>query len=199
MKRFDTKLIWRFRKGLKSICPDHTPGMLVMTLCGRLRGNSSGLGERSFVKGHRFQWGTTAADSRETGSQAASRVDFYTHSSATVGDRRMAPGWKTEYGIDHIPNVELELDRIPDSTADWHAISRFALTFDGYTVSGSFERCAEIANNHCCSTLTDLRTCLFFEQRRWRHFADDPDPRAMVYIHEVVRNIREKVASRNLA
>jgi hypothetical protein len=40
-----------------------------------------------------------------------------------------------------------------------------------------------------------LRTCLFFEQRRWRHFGDEPDEEAMEYIRSVVQKIRAKLAA----
>jgi hypothetical protein len=38
-----------------------------------------------------------------------------------------------------------------------------SLTFNGYNVWGSFETCAEIANAQRHDSLTNLRTCLFFE------------------------------------
>ena len=59
--------------------------------------------------------------------------------------------------------------------------------------------CAEIANARRHNSLTDLRTCLFFEQRRWRHFGEDPEGEDMAYIREVVEKIRGRVAVRDLA
>jgi hypothetical protein len=84
---------------------------------------------------------------------------------------------------------------IPGTDADWYSISMFALQFDGYKESGSFEACAEIANSGRDKTLTDLRVCLFFEQRRWRHFGEDPDEKTMVYIRGITEKIRAKVAA----
>jgi len=72
-------------------------------------------------------------------------------------------------------------------------LSEFALTFDGYAFHGSFEKCAEIANAGRHDTLDDLRTCLFFEQRAWRHSGEEPSKEAMEYIRELVRAIRDKV------
>jgi hypothetical protein len=43
-------------------------------------------------------------------------------------------------------------------------------------------------------TFAELRTCLFFEQRRWRHIGEVPDAEAMAYIRDLVRQIRAKVA-----
>ncbi|MEY4182682.1 MAG: hypothetical protein RLZZ217_1308 [Planctomycetota bacterium] len=43
--------------------------------------------------------------------------------------------------------------------------------------------------------MRDLRACLFFEQRRWRHFGDEPDAEAMADIRGLVEAIRERVAA----
>ncbi len=44
-------------------------------------------------------------------------------------------------------------------------------------------------------TLTELRTCLFFEQRRWRHFGRTPDEESMIFINAILRGVREKLTS----
>jgi hypothetical protein len=98
-----------------------------------------------------------------------------------------------------IDNKVLSLADIPGAEADWPAISRFALTFDGYCAWGSFEKCAEIANAQRHYSLTDLRTCLFFEQRRYHHFGEAPDEKAMAYLREVLDKIRSRVAAGDLA
>lgn len=94
---------------------------------------------------------------------------------------------------------------LPGPEAGWGEIQRFALTFDGYTHAGSVERCGEIANaaaerfaqgKGLFDSLDDLRTCLFFEQRRWRHFAEDPDEETMRYIRALLEAVREKVRAR---
>lgn len=77
-----------------------------------------------------------------------------------------------------IPNSELTSDAIPGPTGGWVEIGRFALTYDGHMRWGSFEKCAEIANARRDDTLDELRTCSFFEQRRWRHFGEGPDVKA---------------------
>jgi len=101
----------------------------------------------------------------------------------------------SEFGIDPISNEALTLDQVPPDDASWPVIAEFALTFDGYEYWEGFERCAEIANNHQHGTLTELRTCLFFEQRRWRHFGTDPDDEAMLYIRSLLGKIRDMVLS----
>jgi hypothetical protein len=89
----------------------------------------------------------------------------------------------------------LTIEDLPGPQADWSTIGAFALTFDAYVVLGSFEACAEIANARNSETLTDLRTCLFFEQRRWRHFGEEPDSSSMEYIHGIVEKIRIKLGA----
>jgi hypothetical protein len=97
----------------------------------------------------------------------------------------------------YISNMQLRADKLPPPDADWEAIQRFALTFNGYTYWGSFERCSEIANARRGETLTELRTCLFFEQRRWRHFGYSPDEESMAYIRRLLEQIRARVAAAN--
>jgi len=97
-----------------------------------------------------------------------------------------------------IPNADLTLDMIPAIDAGWNDISMFALKFDGYKECGSYEACAAIANAGLDTTLTELRICLFFEDRRWRHFGESPDAAGMVYIRSLVEKIRDKVEKKNL-
>ncbi len=97
-----------------------------------------------------------------------------------------------------ITNCDLTLDIIPEIDADWYDISMFALKFDGYKECGSVEACAAIAKTGLDTTLTELRICLFFEDRRWRHFGESPDAAGMVYIHSLIAKIRDKVSNRDL-
>ena len=89
--------------------------------------------------------------------------------------------------------TELTLADIPAPDADWSEIGEFALTFDGYKVCDSFEECANIANAQRHGSLAELRTCLFFEQRRWRHVGEEPSQGAMIYIRNVIEQIRRHV------
>jgi hypothetical protein len=88
----------------------------------------------------------------------------------------------------------LLLSQIPSADAEWVEIVRFAHTFNGDKYWGSRERCSEIANARQMDTLEDLRTCLFFEQRRWNHFGEAPDANAMRYIRSLISQIRAKVS-----
>ena len=101
-----------------------------------------------------------------------------------------------------IPNASLNDYPIPGAEDDWNEIGSFALTFDGYEFWGSFEACSEVSQRYLDAyikdgslptNLTDLRTCLFFEQRRWRHYGYEPDEPAMHYIKALVVTIRSLV------
>jgi hypothetical protein len=73
--------------------------------------------------------------------------------------------------IREILNNELAESDIRESRADmtWRELSLFALSFDAFEHWGSFEKCAEIAEQESPGTLTDLRTKLFMMQRFYRH------------------------------
>ena len=107
-----------------------------------------------------------------------------------------------------IASSDLRESDLPPPDAGWREIGRFALSFDGYEAWGSFGKCAEVANRWLDAYLTDgalpesldeLRTCLFFEQRRWRHYGYDPDEEAMCYIGALLEGIRERVAAEEIA
>jgi hypothetical protein len=104
--------------------------------------------------------------------------------------------------VREIANADLTEHDIPAPDADWHTVGKFAVSFDGYEYWGSFKKCATIGNRGLelyraervlPNSLTELRTCLFFEQRRWRHFGFDPDEEATDYIRALVERVREKV------
>jgi len=104
--------------------------------------------------------------------------------------------------MDKIPNTQLIESDIPAQRAGWKKIEPFAFTFNGYDHWGSFKKCREIAQlgvttyrNHqgLDQSLTDLRTCLFFEARRWKHFKKKPSKSGMDYIHALLNAIRMRV------
>ena len=106
-----------------------------------------------------------------------------------------------------ITNAQLTAQAVPAVNAGWSEIGEFALTFNGYAHWGSMEKCVEVAKQwgsawqtHATlpETLTNLRTCLFFEQRRLRFSGYSPDEQEMVYIHALVEMIRLKIAAGEL-
>lgn len=107
-----------------------------------------------------------------------------------------------------IPNSQLIENDIPSRRANWKNIQPFALTFDGYKHWGSFKKCREVADHGLnlhrkeeplVQSLTDLRTCLFFEARRWKHYEKDPTKKGMNYIHALVEAIRVRVLAKEIA
>jgi len=74
--------------------------------------------------------------------------------------------------------------------------------------SPRFREAMENLSNRCATayaerqvlpeSLTELRTCLFFEQRRWHHFGEDPNGQSGTYIHALLEGIRRKVQSREV-
>jgi hypothetical protein len=109
--------------------------------------------------------------------------------------------------MDKIPNSQLIADDIPSRRAHWKKVLPFAMTFNGYTHWGSFKKCREVADHgvkrfrgekELNQSLTDLRTCLFFEARRWRHYEKDPSKKGMLYIHALVEAIRLRVVAKEI-
>lgn len=73
---------------------------------------------------------------------------------------------------------------VPSTASSWSEIQRFALTYAGYTRNGGFGPLATMANaakerwfetRELPDDLHVLRSCLFFEQRRWRHLLQGSD------------------------
>ena len=86
---------------------------------------------------------------------------------------------------------QLTLKRIPDPDGNLSDWERFAHSINGYEVAGSFEACADLANNGTAKTLTELRCALFFEARRMRHSGGFGS--AEEQIRQLLRRIRERV------
>lgn len=106
-----------------------------------------------------------------------------------------------------IANKDLTEQDFPNRDADWSDITPFALSFNGYHHTGSAEKCISIANKHSenyekngvlPSTLNELRTCLFAEQRRvhWTTVVDMETH--LNYMRTLIEAIRAKVASQEL-
>lgn len=77
-------------------------------------------------------------------------------------------------------------------------MAEFALSFDAYSAFGGFEPCAELANaalerfqrsGELPSSLVELRTCLFFEQRRQHHGGPEKVNPYMRALIEAIRSL----------
>ena len=104
----------------------------------------------------------------------------------------MAPGEKEpepfgpsdEWGDPDLPG-EMWVRPNPDAE-DISSIFRYALTVGGYDYARQYlgVECGDLANERLAKyhetkkwagTFEELRCCLFFEQRRWRHFGTEPE------------------------
>ncbi|OPY25464.1 MAG: hypothetical protein A4E23_00087 [Methanomethylovorans sp. PtaU1.Bin073] len=89
----------------------------------------------------------------------------------------------------------------PPETEDLSKIWDFALKYNAYDKLGSLEAVSELCQarekeylktGKWTGTLDELRACLFFEQRRWRHFDEEPDGESFQSILQLYRNIRQR-------
>jgi len=102
-----------------------------------------------------------------------------------------------------IDDATLRFADVPAPDASEDEIQRFALTTNGYERLGTFDRCATLANSALevwrreqllPETLGELRCCLFFEQRRWRHFGYPFDDETLAYVRALIAKIRDLLA-----
>jgi hypothetical protein len=110
--------------------------------------------------------------------------------------------------MDKIPNSQLIEGDLPIRRSTWINIVPFAQSFNGYEYWGSVQKCREVANKgvelhkgnkDLSQSLTDLRTCLFFEARRWKHLEKKPTPAGLKYIHALVEAIRMRVHTKEFS
>ena len=110
--------------------------------------------------------------------------------------------------MNKIPNSQLIEGDIPSRRAAWKNIIPFAQSFNGYEHWGSVQKCREVArrgvalhkaNLDLTQSLTDLRTCLFFEARRWKQLEKAPSNAGLEYIRALLEAIRVRVQTKELA
>jgi len=109
--------------------------------------------------------------------------------------------------MNKIPNSQLIAKDVPSSKATWKKILPFALTFNGYEHWGTFKKCREVAHQGVILykgkqaltlSLTDLRTCLFFEAMRWKHYEKEPTKQGLDYVRTLLDAIRARVLAREI-
>jgi hypothetical protein len=117
--------------------------------------------------------------------------------------------------VSQIPSVDVTSFRDDDyldlDSSDWGPLWRFALTFDAYRYFGddddrAVNRVGEFGKSVHDSylelgqlpklDLALLRTCLFYEQRRWCKHSPlaAPGPRDKQYLNELLRAIRARIS-----
>lgn len=97
--------------------------------------------------------------------------------------------------MDEIPNESLTPDLVPPAGCGWDAVSRFALTLNGYRVRPGLEPYPPVAELLRAGTLTELRGWLFFRQRLQHHVGHEPDEDTLAEAYRVLVRIRDKVAA----
>jgi hypothetical protein len=109
--------------------------------------------------------------------------------------------------MNKIPNSQLLDSDLPSRRAAWKNIIPFAQSFNGYEHWGSVQKCREVAkkgialhkaNLDLTQPLTDLRTCLFYEARRWKHLEKKPSKSGLLYVYALVEAIRLRVRTKEL-
>ena len=98
---------------------------------------------------------------------------------------------------EQISHFDLREEYIPRQGVAWSKIIPFASTFNVYEQLGEFKSAVIVGNGNVrdfsvCS-LTDLRSALFSEYRRYNHFGYDPDAQAMEYLHSLLEEIRRRI------
>ena len=101
--------------------------------------------------------------------------------------------------VTNVPHHALTRDDVPSARAEFDDVIAFAYTFDGYGRFG-LEGCGELANatlarflatRELPSELDTLRSCLFFEARRWIVLEREPDTRARLYVGALLTAIED--------
>jgi hypothetical protein len=96
-----------------------------------------------------------------------------------------------------ISDADLKLSNIPAPLTEWHALCDFCLSIDGYTTLTEEKQQRLMYRKYIPATLTELRTALFLEQRRFRGTDTYPDENELVYLHALVEAIRAHIVLRD--
>jgi hypothetical protein len=154
---------------------------------------------------------TRVAANRSGPSEPAPAVAVDDSAATTVPRVRPDPvlRWKDpsrapdgDFASCALPNGQLRVHAIPERGDSWDAVSSFSLSYDGYAywedVSELATRCVRSwTRDHALPTSIDtIRACLFYEQRRWHHFGEDPNGRAADYVWALLDRLRTLVAAR---
>jgi hypothetical protein len=103
-----------------------------------------------------------------------------------------------------VPNGALTASGIPHRGDSWETVSTFALSYDGYAYWDDVAALATrslrrwIRDRTVPASIDEVRGCLFYEQRRWQHFGEDPNGRRAQYVWVLLDTLRALVTSRSL-
>lgn len=96
--------------------------------------------------------------------------------------------------------VKQKLKEIPLPNASWERISKYALIHNGYTHNTDLANFANSVSIYFSNKkeipdpfdIGDLKDCLFYEQRRFRHFGYAPSGEDFEYIKALMSGIRKR-------
>lgn len=103
-----------------------------------------------------------------------------------------------DFASEGVCNSQVTSAMVPARGAWWESIEEFALTYDGYAY---WSDVAELGNStmqrwtrdHVLpSTMHELRGCLFYEERRWHHFGEEPSGRGAEYVWALLDAVRTR-------
>jgi hypothetical protein len=101
-----------------------------------------------------------------------------------------------------VPNGQLRVHAIPEKGDPWDVVSSFSLSYDGYAY---WDDVSELATRHIRdwtrhralpTSIDEVRACLFYEQRRWHHFGEEPNGRAALYVWALLDALQNLIAAR---
>jgi len=96
-----------------------------------------------------------------------------------------------------IPSKSLKLSDVPNESAPWSDIGRFALTLDPSEDNPYKVDRRKLDTLSAESGLVRLRAHLFMEQRSWNHVGREPDASTMSAIRRTVALIRAMLSAQN--
>lgn len=102
--------------------------------------------------------------------------------------------------------VKQTLKEIPLPNASWERISIYALIHNGYTHNTDLANFANSVSVYFSDKkeipepleICDLKDCLFYEQRRFRHFGYAPTGEDFEYIKALISGIRKRIIEKVL-
>lgn len=107
-----------------------------------------------------------------------------------------------------IKNEDLYLENLPDGVqANWQEIFRFALSFNPYLQGESWGSCFAAGKKNkqvflkkqtLPLSLNELRMCLWYERSYWRGRLSEPDDETMVYLQEILKQIKHLIQTEKL-
>jgi hypothetical protein len=109
-----------------------------------------------------------------------------------------------DFAAGAIANGALTVANIPRRGDTWEVVSIFALSYDGYAYWDDVAALATawarrwMRDRSVPASIDEVRGCLFYEQRRWQHFGEDPSDRRVQYVWVLLDTLRALVTTRSL-